>query len=219
MAQLFNPENPFMQFLTRITDLLILSILWAVCSIPLVTIGPATAALYYVTLKMIQNSESGICKSFFSSFRKNLRQGIVLTLLLALLGLLILWNRSILSQHLEAYGDIVWIVFAVLGAVYLVGVCLVFPLLAWFKNTVMGTLRNAYLLALAHLPQAILICAMNLVPVLVFLFAPSFFYKSLPVWFIAAPGIIAYFCSLLLKKIFQRLAIPGYEEEPQDEAV
>lgn len=126
---------------------------------------------------------------------------------------------SILIQYLDAYGNIVQIVFVILGAVYLMGVCFVFPLLAQFENTVLGTLRNAYLMALAYLPRAILVCGINLVPVLFFLFAPSYFYKILPIWFIATPGIIAYFCSLLHKKIFEHLAVPGYAEEPQKGAV
>ena len=41
----FNPENPFFRFTGRVLDIMVLSVLWLVCSLPIVTIGPASAAL------------------------------------------------------------------------------------------------------------------------------------------------------------------------------
>ena len=43
---IFNPEHGIYRLTEKIADLLILSVFWLVCSIPLVTLGPATTALY-----------------------------------------------------------------------------------------------------------------------------------------------------------------------------
>ena len=62
MNSLLNPDNPVMQFITKIVYSVYLNILWFMCCIPVVTAGAATTALYYVTLKMAKNEEGGITK-------------------------------------------------------------------------------------------------------------------------------------------------------------
>lgn len=42
---MFNPENRFWRWVDRIADVLILSLLWTVCSVPVVTVGAASTAL------------------------------------------------------------------------------------------------------------------------------------------------------------------------------
>ncbi len=202
MKKLFNLENPIMQTVSRLTDLLILSILWSLCSIPLITIGPATAALYYVTLKMVEESDSSICKSFFRSFVQNLPRGIILTLVAAAMILVLYWDRSILYARLPSYSGVISLVFLVFAYFLVMALSFLFPLLSRYENTVLGTVKNAFLLAIGYLPRAVLMAALNLIPLAVYLFAPNTFFTILPVWIIFAPGVIAYFCSMLLKKPF-----------------
>lgn len=209
MKNLFDPENKLMQAITRLTDLLILSILWTVCSIPLVTIGPATAALYYVILKMTDDSESSILASFFRSFRQNFRQGTILTVISALIALLLYWDRGLLMALLPSQQGVIQIFFWILGGIYVMGQSILFPLLSRYENTVLRTLQNAYLLTFGYLPRALAAGLLNLIPLAVFLFAPNAFYRSLPAWFIFAPGLIAYLCAWLLKK-----PLGGREQQP-----
>jgi len=48
----FNPDSPMMRALGVVWDLIVLNLLFLVCCIPVVTIGPAITALHYVTTKM-----------------------------------------------------------------------------------------------------------------------------------------------------------------------
>ena len=209
MDKLFSPDNPFMQLASRLTDLLILSILWTVCSVPLVTIGPATAALYYVAMKMVQDSESGILKAFFLSFRRNFRQGVLLTLLLCAVGVFLYWDYSIFAAQATTAALILRTVFLILGLLFLLSVGYVFPLLSQFENSVLGTLRNALLLSVAHPIRSVLILLLNAAPFAAFLLYPGSFLRWLPAWIILAPAIIAYFCSFLLYKPFTGKKIPS----------
>lgn len=202
MKKLFDLENPIMQTISRLTDLLILSILWTICALPLVTLGASTAALYYVTLKMVEETDSSVCASFFRAFRQNLSRGTVLTLIVAAIAVFLLWDRRILCELLPAYAGVIGMVFLILEAVFSMGISFLFPLLSRYENTVLGTLRNAFLLAVGYLPRAIVMAVLNLAPLAVYLFAPNTFFRLLPAWFVFAPGVIAYFCSLLLKKPF-----------------
>ena len=50
MNKLFGLDSPIMQALSRLADLIILSFLWLVCCLPVVTIGPASAAMCFVAM-------------------------------------------------------------------------------------------------------------------------------------------------------------------------
>ena len=82
-------DNMIIRVLTRIFDFILLNILWVVCSIPIVTMGASTAALYSVMLKITKNQEGYIIKDYFKAFRENFRQGTIVWMILALLGFLI----------------------------------------------------------------------------------------------------------------------------------
>ena len=59
---LFNYDNPVWRFIGKLGDLILLNILWIVCSIPIVTAGAATTAVYYVTLKLVRDENDGTIK-------------------------------------------------------------------------------------------------------------------------------------------------------------
>ena len=92
MNNIFNPDNKFFSFMGRVADLMILNLLCIVCCIPVFTAGPAIAAMYYITLKMARNEESYVVKGFFHSFKQNLKQGIVIQIIMLLLGIVLAFD-------------------------------------------------------------------------------------------------------------------------------
>ena len=80
MNQLFNPDSPVLGFINKIVYCVYLNILWLVCSLPIVTIGASTTALFYVTLKMAknestQNSASNCRDGYENSYENNAGSG------------------------------------------------------------------------------------------------------------------------------------------------
>ena len=69
---IFNPQNRFWQTLDHFADLLILSLLWLVCSLPLVTAGAACAALYDAVARCVRGAEPLPWKRFWQTFRREL---------------------------------------------------------------------------------------------------------------------------------------------------
>ena len=68
MGRFFRFDSPFMLALGKVMDLILLSALWIACCIPIITIVPATAALYYVTIKMARKEETRTVVGFFYAF-------------------------------------------------------------------------------------------------------------------------------------------------------
>ena len=78
MNSFFNYEGPFFNVLNRLSDLVILNVLWFICCLPIVTIGASTTALYYVTIKIVNDEDAYVAKNFFKSFRQNFLQSTVI---------------------------------------------------------------------------------------------------------------------------------------------
>lgn len=222
MNKFFDLNSPFMVFLSRTADLVILSVLWLVCCIPVITIGPASSALYYVALKMARKEEIRVTACFFKGFKTNFKQGLAYSLIFLPLGALLVFNY--LWASTGASTIFVAIYFALLVWL-LCTMFFTFPMQAQFYNTVKQTIINAMILASRKVLTTIAVFAMNILPVVVALFGTVIFVQTLPVWLFLAPGLIAFGCSLLFIKIFDPLIEeatgkkPGAAEDvPLDEA-
>jgi len=205
MSKLFDMNGPLMRGLTAVTNLILLSCAWLVFSIPVITIGPATAALYYTTQKMVRGENPSIFRCFWKGFRDNLKQGIVLTLIFGAAAALMYYDYLFSYMVGDSLGTTLRIVFVIMAVVWLMMVCYTFPLQAQFQNSIKITLKNALLLSLVHLGKTVLLVVLHLIPVAVCLALPELFARLLPLWLFGAPGIIAYLSTLRMKKVWAGL--------------
>ena len=84
------PEQSVFPGCSKIFDLVVLSALWLALCLPVVTIGPATAALYYTVVKCIRRGEAEPLQNFFRSFRGHFKVGAVSGVIAAAVGV-VLW--------------------------------------------------------------------------------------------------------------------------------
>lgn len=205
MGRFFNSENWLWQGFGRIADYFILSILWLVCSIPVITVGAASIALYDTVAHCFRFGEGNMFQRFFSTFRRELGRGIVLTILWALIGWLLNVGYQVLTQ-LGADNQ-VW---NVLSIVYFVSLFLPLGVGCWaialqsrFTNTLGQLHKNAFALTLAYLPRTVIIVAL-LVLVLNLLYNFLFF-------IIFVPALMVNFQSMVIEKVFKKY-MPEEEE-------
>jgi uncharacterized membrane protein YesL len=178
MNHIFDPENLFFSTLSRLVDIVGLSLCWAMLCIPVVTIGPATAALYYAVVKSFRQGDPKTFRLFFTSLRTNLKQGVLCTLPFIPIALLVyfLGNVYALAAGQGGMGFAAYGFYLVMALVPVAAACWLFPLLGRFENTTRGLWSAALRLAVAHLPATVLLVALTIacglltlmVPVLVF---------------------------------------------------
>ena len=164
----FSYESKFSQILLKLCWSCYLNLLWFICSLPIVTIGASTTALYYARLKLVREEDSSLTRQFFRSFRENFKQATVLWLILLGVGLFLGADGYILYHlRLSAAGPlaVMWtLILAVVIAasvVYVIVLLYVFPLLASVSNTNRAMLKNAFLLGTHYLFATILIFAVH----------------------------------------------------------
>ena len=164
MKHIFSLDGKLFLFLNRLADLLLLNILWLITSIPLLTIGASTTALYYVTLKCVRNEENYIVRSFFRSFRQNFRQATIIWTGLLLSGIFLVYDYHICRQIATFTSSLIQNILVILGIFLIMLGCYVFPVLSYFENTIQRTLINAALMSIAYLFHTALILIVIFLP-------------------------------------------------------
>lgn len=114
----------------KIADMFFLTVLWFVCSIPVITIGASTTALYYVTLKMVKNHEGYLFKAFFKSFKENIISSTLLWVIMLAAGVIPAVSFYKISGMDAQKASFFFWMLAVIAILYLLLITMVFPLAA-----------------------------------------------------------------------------------------
>ena len=206
---LFSLNSPFARGINKLVMMLYAGILWFLCSIPVVTMGAATAALYEVMLKAVKNQEGYVGSSFFQAFRGNLKQGLQL-------GIPLLLAQIVFAFNLFYYGvlggegfRIQTVVFAVLTLLALTAFSYVFAVMAKFENTSAGHFRMAMALMIRCPGWTAVILVLQVLTVFL-----TWFLVYFPLLFIM--GISGYMQAAVFDRVFQNFIDRGVIEERTD---
>lgn len=214
----FNYDNPVWRFIGKFGDLIILNILWMICSIPIFTIGASTTALYYVTLKLARDEDGYTIKSFFRSFVQNFKQATIMWLIMLFAGLIIGFDIYFFAQMTGISTTVKTVIVAIFGALALVYLCMMtflFPLQARFYNPVKRTLFNSFFISIRHFFQTLGIIALD-AAVLVTGYFSMYYMPQISVLFLLFGfPLIAFMNSYMLTPIFKKY-MPKTEEERDD---
>ena len=210
LASLFNPESPFWRKIGAFADILALSLLWVFTSLPIVTLGAATTALYDASARCVRRGLSGALSRYFSTFRREFKASVILTLIylvgffVLLLPLRFFW----LAMTLDLTGSsIAFASYAIFLILPLGAFCWVFPILSRFSFSLLGALKVSVQCSIAYLPitflmvlsavGAGLVSALYWVPVLIL------------------PCLVALLWTCLLERIFAKYISSGPDTEEE----
>ena len=226
MNSLFSYENKFMQVLMTLGDLIILNLLFLLCSLPIVTMGAAQAGLYTAVRTITdKNDDTAPVKAFFRGFKSGfIKINLVGVVFLAVI-VASLWAFFSLNPGFTKI-------------MALIGFCIVAILETLtmmfhsrFDCTPMQLLRNSALLFLAHPLRVIPATFLSWLSLIIALYDPNSFIAMGPVFltlFISVTFLLSY---ALMYKPFKDLvdmtlekqglkpdALPEEVEEEPEEA-
>ena len=217
LKKIFDLESPWMLFLSRLADLIVLNLLFILGCLPIVTIGASFTGLYYVSLKMMRQEEGSVSKTFWKGFRENIKQATIVWLILALLGGLLYADYraiGVLGKELGSLFRYGWYMLCLLyGFVF----AYVFPILATFENTVKNTMKNALLMSLSHLPYTVAVLLIWASPFVLFSRWTVFQSVLTPVFVLVGFGLLAYFSSWFLMRVFRKFMPDEWLEKEEEE--
>ena len=201
MGSLFNLDNPIWRFMGKLVDVFILTLLWAVCCIPIITIGPASTAVYYVTLKLVRDEESYTVRSFFKSFKENFKQATIIWIILLAVVTVLGIDFYVFTHSETEVSGVIQVAVMVAAIMVLFTTMYLFPVLAKFDNTIMKTIKNALILSLVQFPKTILMIIVYLIPIIITIYV----FQLMPLVFMFGVSVPAWISAKLYNKFFQRL--------------
>lgn len=210
MGNLFSYDNIIYRSLSKFSELLFLGLLWFVFSVPLVTIGPSTTALYYSINKVVLKKRGKIWESFWYSFRTNFKQSSIawgISLILYILTFVNFYILRMISANSE-HTSYDYIILAIILLLVTTWSNYVLFYIARFGNRLVSIFKNAFLIAFGNMIRSFISTILLFVALIVCVL-------YLPLVFVVIP---AYVCltTKIFESVFSKYISLDEEEEIND---
>jgi len=148
-------NSRFYEILDKITNLFFLNILWLLCSLPLITLFPATAAMFGVFKDWVQGKEGNLFKSFWNYFKTNFKHSFIYGIIW-FLSLFIFYIDFALISEFESYNFILTSLLFLLLILVAFNTIYFTPVNIHFDVNLFGKIKNSFLFSIMFFPTTIL---------------------------------------------------------------
>lgn len=158
MGGIFSVEGKVFTVTSKMVDMVVITLMWILGCIPIITIFTSTSSLYHTTVKCIRYDRGKAYEEFIDAYKKNLKQGISLTILYGLIGMIIGWldyKVFFLSQSRTSIVFILAVGMLMLTVLYLLNVLWIVPVFSRFSNTLGNILKLNYVISTRYLIRSI----------------------------------------------------------------
>lgn len=152
MKRLFAIDSPFVSGAIKLFDCICLSVLWAVFSLPIITLGASSAALYSSVYNYIRKDKGNLLKTFLNAFKENFKRSTILWLI-ALVIMALLTVDVMVFRQLKINGDPLGGVYPITLVMYCIAVTWLVYLIAYsalFNGSIKDVLRLSFVLMVIH---------------------------------------------------------------------
>ena len=175
MINLFGIDNKFFETLEKISNIVILNFLYILFSIPIITIGASTTATYFVAMKIVQNEEGYIFRTFIKSFKENFKISTIVWIMIMLVGGVLILDFHISNAiSNSSISNIFKLILTMVSIIIIFNITYVFPIICKFDNSIKNTIINAILISIQNLPYTIIMSLLNLIPIISILFFSNY---------------------------------------------
>ncbi|MCL2225842.1 MAG: DUF624 domain-containing protein [Defluviitaleaceae bacterium] len=210
MREFFSLEGSFNRYAGFAADTFILSLAWIFFSLPIITIGASTTALFYVATRRIANREGYITSDFWMAFKSNFLRATLVWIVILFMVVMILismlagiqmgeelpFNRIVLPVQIVTLLEILFVS------------TFVFPVLARFEMGIKEAVKASFFMANRHLLTSFT-CVGIAVGLVIFVFM---FPQIFPLIFLV-PGISGMLSAVLIMRVFKKYR-PEMDKDP-----
>ena len=196
MRGIFSIDGPVMRLLIKFFDCICVSILWLLSSLPIVTMGAASVALYTAVYKYLRRDEGHLWSTFWGAFKRDLRRSTLVWLAaLAVQALLVVDALVFRTLKLDGspIGDIYWVVL-VLICIAVTWTAYLSAYAARFDGGAKDVLRFAFVLMTAHPIKALEV----FLPIL----AGAVLLLTGLQWIAIVPAAVCWLNSIVIEQVF-----------------
>lgn len=217
MDKFFNADSGVMRALSKIFDIGMLTLIYLVFCIPVVTAGAATTSLYYVSAKVLRHNRSYVWREFWSSFKTNFVQSTIIWVITAIIGILLVFNMQIVGANADSAksGYLVGAYFAMLFVLLCIS-CYVYPIISRFSTKLSQILRLSLYCAFRHFLHTLVMLAI-LVAMVALIYLGMI--TNIILIFIFAPGLAGFVYTFPMEHIMKKYMPkeePKYTEDGEE---
>lgn len=174
-------DGKIVGFLNKMGEIILLNIVFLICCLPVITVGPALTSFYYATMKSIRRERGYPVREFWNSMKRTLKKGVLLTVIILVWLAALLFGREYYQAGTEQLTPSVLLY----DFLILVSVCVliyVFPVFSRFEMKLTAVVKLAFVMSIRFLPITLLILLgsaavgwmlIYILPVACFLFVPG----------------------------------------------
>jgi uncharacterized membrane protein YesL len=193
-------EGRVYRLLERFSDLFVLNLCWLIACLPVVTVWPATTALFAVVREWALGREPPVIRGFLRFFKANFTQSLRVGVIWSPLGLLLLFGLNLAAQSSPPWRLLLFSCVSTLGGVYLLASVYLFPVMANYQMSFFQVIKNSILFGISQLPITVL-C-------LLVMGTASALVVTLPVALLMVGSATAYAIYRLCNRAFRKVEEP-----------
>ena len=178
--------------LTYFANLVLLNLLFLLCSLPVITIGVSYGAMH-TQLRKMKEGEDVVVVGFFRAFADQFKQTTISWGLFLIPGIWLMMEANMLIETEAEVPVLIYVSLIVPSIVYLALLPWVLIQASYFTCTTAQQIKNSLLFAVRLLPQTIVMVILELFPLYVFLMKTVAFFRVWPLWlflYFSASGMI-----------------------------
>ncbi|HWQ98489.1 MAG TPA: DUF624 domain-containing protein [Clostridia bacterium] len=199
MRHWLSSGSPFMRGLSAISDVALLNLLWVVCSLPLITIGASTSAIFACLIAREREEPCGT-RAFFRAFASRFRRATALWGIVLCAGIILYADQAFAGSAAVPFQQILLALYVAISLMGLVTLPFLFVFPALDQRTIPQAIKNSFLLGVVNLPRTILILLVWCVPLVWILVSAQSFWHFAWFWIGFGFGAIFFFSVNLFKK-------------------
>lgn len=197
LGDIFEFEGSFYTYTGKIFDLVVVSVLWVLGSLPVVTFGASCSALYAAVSRSVRQDAGTVTARFWKTYRRDLRSSLPIWIGYGAAIFVLLLNLGIVRSRMEGSTGLFFMMFyGFLSILLIIACCYAFPALSRFDMSAGWIIKLSFYLLVRHFPVSLLLLAVFAGAYLLIL------WKLMLV--VIVPGVAVLLASFLIDPILDR---------------
>jgi len=205
MSKILSIDSPLWMILNKLTDTIVLSLLFILTSIPIVTMGSSLCAIYYMMFRIADNTEGHVVRGYFKAFKENFKKSTPVWLVCLFIGLVLAGDIYICVMMQTPAAGFILAVAGVIAVIYMMLVLYMFPMLSKCKADTRQLVFMAFMMSIKEWWRTIFMLFITFIMLAVGVFVTAPF-------LIVAPGVIALSHVYIFRTIFTKYGMKEDEK-------
>ncbi|MGO4938321.1 YesL family protein [Fundicoccus sp. Sow4_H7] len=197
MKNFFAFEGKYYQFMNKLGNLMGISMMFVLTSIPIITIVPSLSALYYTTVKTQRTGNGYPVQEYKAAFKRELKQGMIFNLCFIISAIVLVLDIWYVTQSETLFAAISFAVLVLLFFIWIALFIYLPVLLSRFNLSSFALFKMSLMMLFRHLPYTLLFIIIYLLAVLILYLMPIPF-------LIILPAVLMFGISFLMERILKK---------------